>query len=210
MPKGLRRIYGRRDLHFVTCSCYRREPLLGTARRRDAFVRVLEQTRRGYRFDVIGYVVMPEHVHLLIGEPEVGNPSTVMQVLKQRSAWAIRGRRKHGSSGQGRFWKDEPHPFWQARFYDFNVWSRQKRSEKLRYMHRNPVKRGLVSSPELWPWSSFRHYATGEQSVVEVESERTRWKRDHGDGADLSRPSPKPAEGRGTLGSFDATGDGCG
>jgi len=88
VPKGLRRIYGRRDLHFITCSCYRRQPWLGSARQRDAFLRVLEQARRKYHYAVIGYVVMPEQVHLLIGEPELGDPSTVMQVIKQRTAWA--------------------------------------------------------------------------------------------------------------------------
>src|SRR5271154_4026685 len=57
---------------------------------------------------------------------------------------------------------------WQKRFYDFNVWSEHKRVEKLRYMHRNPVKRGLVASPELWRWSSFRAYALGEAGLVKV------------------------------------------
>ena len=59
-------------------------------------------------------------------------------------------------------------PFWQARYYDFNVFTSDKRVEKLRYMHRNPIKRGLVSEPLEWAWSSFRHYATGEQRVVIV------------------------------------------
>jgi putative transposase len=57
---------------------------------------------------------------------------------------------------------------WQARFYDFNVWSARKRVEKLRYMHRNPVKRGLVESPEQWRWSSYRAYAFGERGPVQV------------------------------------------
>ena len=59
--------------------------------------------------------------------------------------------------------------FWQPRFYDFNVYSNEKRFEKLRYMHRNPVKRGLVSSPELWAWSSFRAYMYGEASIVKID-----------------------------------------
>jgi putative transposase len=63
--------------------------------------------------------------------------------------------------------------FWQARYYDFNVWSERKFVEKLRYIHRNPVKRGLVERPEDWPWSSFRHYASGEVGVVEIESQWT-------------------------------------
>ena len=53
-------------------------------------------------------------------------------------------------------------PFWQARFYDFNVWTTKKRVEKLQYMHRNPVKRGLVALPELWRWSSYRFYLLDE------------------------------------------------
>jgi hypothetical protein len=64
-------------------------------------------------------------------------------------------------------------PFWQARYYDFNVHNEENRVEKLRYMHRNPVKRGLVAAPEEWPWSSFRHYATGEIGTVEIESQWT-------------------------------------
>ena len=64
-------------------------------------------------------------------------------------------------------------PFWQARYYDFNVHNEEKRVEKLQYMHRNPVKRGLASKAEDWQWSSFMHYATGKQGVVEIESEWT-------------------------------------
>ena len=68
--------------------------------------------------------------------------------------------------------------FWQARYYDFNVWGEEKRVEKLRYMHRNPVVRGLVARPEEWAWSSFRHYATGFEGTVEIESEWTARKRE--------------------------------
>ena len=63
--------------------------------------------------------------------------------------------------------------FWQARYYDFNVWSERKFVEKLRYIHRNPVKRGLVERPEDWVWSSFGHYANGEVGMVEIESQWT-------------------------------------
>jgi putative transposase len=61
-------------------------------------------------------------------------------------------------------------PFWLVRYYDFNVRSEAKRIEKLRYMHRNPVARGLVNRPGEWKWSSFRHYLTGEPGIVEIES----------------------------------------
>ena len=64
---------------------------------------------------------------------------------------------------------DDAH-FWQRRYYDFNAWSEHKRIEKLRYMHRDPAKRGLTDRPEDWPWSSFRHYLYGEEGTVEIES----------------------------------------
>ena len=70
MPKRLHRYYGAGYTHFITTSCYRRLPLLGSSRSRDLFLRVLEQVRRRYHFLVLGYVVMPEHVHLLMGEPQ--------------------------------------------------------------------------------------------------------------------------------------------
>jgi len=66
-----------------------------------------------------------------------------------------------------RLW-DAPRHLWQARFCDFNVWTEHKRIEKLRYMHRNPVKRGLVESPEQWAWSSFRFYLCGEAGPVRI------------------------------------------
>ena len=68
-------------------------------------------------------------------------------------------------------------PTRQARYYDFNVWSEPKFVEKLRYIHRNPVTRGLVARPEDWVWSSFRHYAN-EASPVEIESQWTARRRE--------------------------------
>ena len=169
MPAGLHRTYGAHHLHFITCSCYHRMPKLRTRRARDRFLSILEETRQRYRFVVVGYVVMPEHFHLLMTEPEVGTPSTVLQVLKQRTAHALLAKKKRGDPRQQILFPENPRlPFWQARFYDFNVWTTKKRIEKLRYMHRNPVKRGLVSSPEEWRWSSYRFYLLDEPGLVRV------------------------------------------
>ena len=144
MPWGLKRYYGTDDLHFITCSCYRRRAFLGSCGRRTLFVKLLEQARQRYRFVVVGYVVMPEHVHVLISEPEKGTPATVMQVVKQRFARRVlRETRKKQGMAQRRLWEQEMEEHvWQARFYDFNVWSARKRKEKVNYMHQNPVKRG--------------------------------------------------------------------
>ncbi len=159
MPKGLVRYQQCGVFHFLTFSCYRRLPLLAGASGYAVFEVELEAVRRRYGFVVAGYVLMPEHVHLLVGEPAISTLAVAIQVLKQQTSRKLKPR----SEVQ----------FWQRRYYDFNVWTEEKRVEKLRYMHRNPVKRGLVERPEEWPWSTFRHYATGETDAVEIESEWT-------------------------------------
>jgi putative transposase len=113
---------------------------------------------------------MPEHVHLLLGEPERGNPSVVMQALKQSFARKLLRRvRAKSNPRQETLWGGlEPGHIWQRRFYDFVVFSDAKRVEKLRYMHRKPVTRGLVLEPQQWRWSSFRHYADDESGPVLV------------------------------------------
>jgi putative transposase len=165
VPKNLKRYYGRGDEHFVTFSCYRRLPLLARRERRDLFLEVLEAVRRKYEMVVVGYVLMHEHVHLLLEEPRKGNLSVALKVLKQGVS-----RRVLKGLGRGDLFVGgvRLHHFWQARFHDFNVWSPKKHVEKLRYIHRNPVTRGLVNRPELWRWSSFRHYAYGERGLVAV------------------------------------------
>jgi len=133
------------------------------------------ETRQRYRFVVVGYVVMPEHIHVLLGEPERGTPSTVMQVLKQRFARRVLGKKRRNRA-QGELWPQSEECVWQRRFYDFNVWSARKRIEKLVYMHRNPVKRGLVEAPEQWRWGSFRSYAYGEEGAVKINQWPTEMK----------------------------------
>src|ERR1700691_3509468 len=82
MTEGLHRFYGGRDLHFLTFSCYQRQPLFNSAPRRDFFLQILERVRRRYRLVVVGYVVMPEHIHLLVSEPQRATLSTAIQALK--------------------------------------------------------------------------------------------------------------------------------
>ena len=132
MPWGLKRYYGTGNLHFITWSCYRRKALLGNSARRDLLLAALELMRVRYRFAVIGYVVMPEHVHLLISEPLIGDPSKIVQAVKL----SVSRRLAIAGKFSGRFW--------QSRFYDFNLWGQQKEVEKLKYMHRNLVVRALA------------------------------------------------------------------
>jgi REP element-mobilizing transposase RayT len=126
-----------------------------------------EQTRERYRFVVVGYVVMPEHIHLLITEPEVGTPSTVMQVLKQRTARALLPKKKRADARQRRLFEDAilRTSFWQARFYDFNVWTDEEAGGKAEV---HASQSGLVNSAEQWRWSSYRFYLLGKAGPVRV------------------------------------------
>jgi putative transposase len=205
MTEGLHRFYGGRDLHFLTFSCYRRRPFFRNEVYCDLFLKILERVRRRYRLVVLGYVVMPEHVHLLVSEPQRETLSTAVQALKLgfvrslecSGGGAVAGDPRSRKNGEtwGTLTSGTPtsgtltsgaltsgpapggltpgtpmHPqrFWQARFYDFNVWTERKRIEKLRYIHRNPVERGLVASPEQWRWSSFRWCLCGEPGPVRI------------------------------------------
>jgi len=153
MTKGLVRYKQYGCFHFVTFSCYHRLPYLGTPTARDLFERSFETMRLRYDFVVCGYVAMPEHVHLLLSEPKRALLSKAIQALKL-SVSVQRGER----------------PFWQARYYDFNVHNEEKRVEKLRYMHRNPVMRG---------WSGNRKTGNGRASGTMPRVRLEPWRSSH-------------------------------
>ena len=110
---------------------------------------------------------MPEHVHLLLSEPQRETLAVALKSLKQGVSRRLIGNAEH---------------FWQKRYYDFNVRSYPQFVEKLRYIHRNPVARGLCERPEDWEWSSFLQWATGCEGRVEIECEWTARKRERAQG----------------------------
>jgi putative transposase len=120
------------------------------------FENALERVRLSFSAYIYGYVVMPEHVHLLISEPPQATLAEAIKSLKQGVARRLIAGADH---------------FWQTRYYDFNIRDYSQFQEKLRYIHRNPVARELCVRPEDWEWSSFCHYATGCKGVVQIESE---------------------------------------
>ena len=144
-------------------------------------MKTLDELRSRLKFRILGYVLMPEHFHLLIWPSASADPSRLVQSLKERTALFILKNLRENR----RFpWCQRmlerlrlpptvhlhgPYRAWQRRFYDLNVWSEKKRLEKLRYMHGNPVKRGLVKSPDQWPWSSFRFYYLEDSSVLAMD-----------------------------------------
>ena len=126
------------EFHFLTFSCFRRRAYLSTVAAMELFEDALERVRRRYLFAVAGYVVMPEHVHLLVNEPRRALLSKAIQALKLSVSMRSRER-----------------PFWQAHYYDFNVSSHEKFVEKLRYIHRNPVARAWSRNPRTGSGPAF-------------------------------------------------------
>jgi len=152
MPENLKRYYGQDHPHFITFSCHQRKPLFLPISARKIFLEELDKIRNEMQFALAGYVVMPEHVHLLISEPAIGSPSGIMQKLKRR----VSQRTRAGT-------------FWQPRFYDFNVYTADKKSEKLNYMHANPVERKLVKLPQEWPSSSYSAYHGLDPGPIRID-----------------------------------------
>jgi len=178
MPSGLHRFQDAGSLHFITFSCFHRLPLLLNSGSKDTVEAVLETTRARYSLQLYAYVLMPEHVHLLLNEPPQMPLAQFVKSLKQMTSRKL----KNGLSA-----------FWQDRYYDRNIYDNHSASEVIDYIHFNPVKRGLILNPEDWQWSSFRHYATGLKGAVEIESFWTAMQRGNQFPDCISlHPIPKP------------------
>jgi REP-associated tyrosine transposase len=173
MPTRLKRYYGQGHLHFLTFSCYQRRPLLDSPIARTFFLSTLDEIRNRYHFKLHGYVVMPEHLHLLLSEPPEQTISVALKALKQRISRDFRGgipeSNKSSLPVALRTLAIDLPRFWEPRFYDFNVYTRDKLTEKLKYMHANPVNRGLVEHPAAWIGSSYLFYETGEQGMILID-----------------------------------------
>jgi REP-associated tyrosine transposase len=173
--------YGHNHLHFLTASVYRRVRVFDSDRFKLKFIQTLCDLRMELGFKIVGYVLMPEHCHLLIWLSDLANPSEIMQKLSERTANFIQRNLRRNLTHPwcrkmlSRFelpptvHHHAHYRVWQRGGYDLNVWSEKKRLEKLTYMHNNPVKRGLVSQPEDWPWSSWRFYYLADSSILSMD-----------------------------------------
>jgi len=180
MPWGLQRYQHTGQSHFVTFSCYRRRPLFMTDASRQVFENALERVRRCFHVRVYAYVVMPEHIHLLVSEPERNAPLKPTAGLN--GAPSLADAIKSLKQGVARRLIGDAEHFWQKRYYDLNIRDHEQFVEKLHYIHCNPVKRGLCEHAEDWPWSNFLHHATGVAGRVEIESERSARERERAAG----------------------------
>ena len=173
--------YGLNHLHYLTRNIYRRARVFDSDRFKLDFVQTLGQLRQELGFRIIGYVLMPEHFHLLIWPSELADPSQIMQKLSERTANFILRSLRHNLAlpwcRKMLPWFELPltvhhhahYRVWHRGGYDMNIWTEKKRQEKLTYMHNNPVKRGLVSQPGDWPWSSWRFYYLEDRSLLPMD-----------------------------------------
>ena len=180
MPK-LRRCYEGNNHHYITCSTYRRIRAFNSERFKIAFVDTLRELRSELEFKLVGYVLMPEHFHMLIWPSLVADPSRIMQSFKERTALFVLDQLKENPQFAWcqktlsrftlplTFHGPSQYRVWQRRFFDMNIYSEKKRLEKLDYMHANPVKRRLVKDPGDWPWSSWRFYYLGDTSLLPMD-----------------------------------------
>ena len=193
MPSRLRRHDAFGHIHFVTFSCFRRLQFFRHAGVRDAFVETMKVVRDKLQIRWLGYVVMPEHVHLVVLPQAVGASEPVPISLVLHDLKGLSGRackealrecwRRRGSLGTTALdaWAtgSVPHPgrvgdrprkrFWKERGYDFNVLDENKVLEKLQYLHANPVRRGLVERADQWLWSSYRFYELGDDTMIAMD-----------------------------------------
>jgi len=130
---------------------------------KELFIYHLNQARQKHDFKIYGYVIMPEHVHLVIYPPENMKLGLVIREIKSKMA------REYFFEKEMGFPNSKP-VFWMKRCYDHNCRTNETVIEKINYCHKNPVIRGLVKSPGEWIWSSYNYYK-GETEVPLIMDE---------------------------------------
>ena len=163
--------------HELTFTCHQSLPLLGKDRTRRWFVEALDRTRQTLPLELWAYVIMPEHAHVLLLplSPE-SRISAILKSIKQSvSRRAIRYLRANAPSWLQRLKVTWPtgrieHRFWQqGGGYDRNFDNAAAAWASVEYIHRNPVRRGLVDCPTDWAWSSARWYAVLDGVLIEMD-----------------------------------------
>ena len=165
--KRLKRDDASGDARFLTFSCFRRQPFLSKDRSRRWFLDALQRSRATHGFALWAYVIMPEHVHLLIwpGRTPAAVPDILYTMSKSVTNRALAYLRAHAPDFLRHMEDRQPNGLVALRFwqrgggYDENIWRDAKLWEKIDYIHANPGRRGLCETPEDWPWSSARAFA---------------------------------------------------
>jgi putative transposase len=184
MPTRLKRFDEPGHAHFWTISCYQRLAFFWHDAMKQIVIDGLRHMRSKYNVCLIAYVVMPEHVHVVLYPHDKGGdkPTPISRLLHcfkkhvgERGKEALRTLwRKHGKLwspllndwAHGLYGKQS---LWTTRGYDFNITREATLHVKIDYCHKNPITRGLVATADQWRWSSFRFYEMGDRSVLAMD-----------------------------------------
>ncbi|MCG8586999.1 MAG: transposase [Pirellulales bacterium] len=166
------------DAHFLTFSCFKRLPLLNRDRSRRWMVDAIDLGRRKAPFDLWAFVIMPEHVHLVLLPKDGARISSMLTTMKQSvSKRAILWLKENAPHYLERITDHQPngkqhHRFWQrGGGYDRNLRSVRDIHEKIRYVHENPVRRQMVERTTDYQWSSARAWNSGVDSPLRIDRE---------------------------------------
>jgi len=164
------------DAHHLTFSCYRGIPLLSKERSCRWLLQALQLGREKEQFHLWAYVIMPEHVHLLLWPKKDATISEILTTLKQSvSKRAVLWIKQNAPQFLPRLEDTQPngkrsYRFWQrGGGYDRNLRSVADIHEKIEYIHANPVRRGLVATPDAWQWSSCLAWQTGRDEPITID-----------------------------------------
>ena len=162
-------------IHYLTFSCYKKLWLFKSPILYSSFLQNLATAKQRLLFDLYGYVIMPNHAHLLIYPDQDISISAILTAIKRpfsfhalnylQNRWPEVCEKLHvrrGAREVRRFWQAGPG-------YDRNIHKDESFANTLKYMHFNPVRKGLVESPADWKWSSARFYETRETDPIEVD-----------------------------------------
>lgn len=185
-------------VHYATSVTFNRAPVFRSEKACSLFIDALAKTREKEPFKLIGYVVMPDHIHLL-ANPLALDISVVVGRLKGRAAVAILGwlRTERHSTSLAKLALQRPlksgqtHAVWMKEFSAVDIWSRKFIRQKLHYIHMNPVRAGLCDHPGKWRWSSYDAYLPHEPGTVPIEiDKRWLWSEEELSAAHSGRTSP--------------------
>jgi putative transposase len=168
--------------HYLTFSCFRRQPFLTRDRARQWLLDAVQAAKAKHPFDLWAFVIMPEHAHLLIFPHPSATISGILKSIKQPvSQRALRWVQLHAPAFLASMADGQPngqisYRFWQrGGGYDRNIWSLPEVVEKVRYIHENPLRRGLVDRPEQWPWSSWHAWECGADEPLSIDKHSLPW-----------------------------------
>ena len=164
------------DAHHLTFSCFQRRPLLSRDRSRDWMLKALLLGRERRQYDLWAYVIMPEHVHVILWPLPAVKISSILTTIKQSvSKRALSWLEENSPAYLKQLEDEQPNGTRCYRFgqrgggYDRNLRSISDIYEKIDYIHANPVRRGLTTMPLDWAWSSCRAWETGEDVPIAID-----------------------------------------